>query len=179
MRVMQDVLSHMNAVDIAIVAITLLSGALGIYWGVIRQVLSIAGVLTGAVVAGRYSSLVAEPLMSFVTDAGLARGLGFALTFLAVSGLASLAASLLHHYAGLLFLRRLDHLLGGLLGALQGLLTCTVLMIGAAAFPYAGWSPALGASRFAPAVAALLGALVLRLLPESYHFAAQTMLGLP
>ena len=51
MRVMQDVLSHMNAVDIAIVAITLLSGALGIYWGVIRQVLSIAGVLTGAVVA--------------------------------------------------------------------------------------------------------------------------------
>jgi membrane protein required for colicin V production len=176
---MQNVLSDMNAIDVAIVVITLLSGALGIYWGVLRQVLSIVGVFAGVVVAGRYGPLAADALMSFVSDAALAQAIGFMLVFGAVSGIASLVASLLHRYAGLLFLGRLDHLLGGLLGTAQGLLVCVVLLLALAAFPNADWSPALGDSRFAAALGGGLGGPILRLLPESYRFAAQTMLGLP
>lgn len=169
----------MNGIDVAIVVIMLLSGALGIYWGALRQVLSIAGVCAAVVVAGRYGTLATDALMSFVSDAGMAQALGFVLVFGAVSGLVSLAASLLHRYLGLLFLGRLDHLFGGLLGMAQGLLICVVLLLAASAFPTAEWSPALGESRFAAAVAGIAGGPILRLLPESYRFAAQTMLGLP
>ena len=169
----------MNIIDIAIVVIVLFAGALGIYWGLIRQVLAIAGVIAGAVVAGRYGPIAAESLLSFISDSSLAQAIGFVLVFAAVSGAASLAASLLHHFVGLLFLGWLDHLLGGLLGVAQGLLVCAVLLVTAAAFPHTAWGQALGESRFAAVVAATAGPAVLPLLPEAYRFAAQTMFGLP
>jgi membrane protein required for colicin V production len=169
----------MNSIDIAIVVIVLLSGALGIYWGVIRQVLAIAGTLAGVVAAGRYGPQAAESLLSFLTDGALAQALGFVLVFAAVSGAASLAASLLHRFVGLLFLGWLDHLLGGLLGVAQGGLVCAALLLAAAAYPHAAWAQALSASRLAPPVVAAAGAALLPLLPEAYGFAAQTMLGLP
>lgn len=169
----------MNSIDIAIILVVLASGALGIYWGLIRLVLSIVGVLAGVVAAGRYGPLAAEALMSFVSDSSLAQALGFVLVFAAVSGAASLAASLLHELAGLLFLGWLDRLLGGLLGAAQGVLVCAALLVAAAAFPHEAWSPAIGASRLAPTVAAAAGGLVLSVLPETYRFAARTVLGLP
>ena len=172
-------MSFMNSVDVAIVIVILVSGALGIYWGVLRQVLAIGGVLAGAVTAGRYSHAVADSLMSFIADAGLARALGFSLIFVLVSGTVSLVASLMHRYAGLLFLESADHVVGGLLGALQGALICVTFVLAAAAFPHMAWSPALDASRFAGLLASVAAEPILSLLPESFRFAAQTMLGLP
>ncbi|HWQ13836.1 MAG TPA: CvpA family protein [Roseiflexaceae bacterium] len=169
----------MNSIDIAIIVIVLLSGALGLYWGLIRQVLSVAGVAAGVVAAGRYGPQAAEALLSFITDGALAQALGFVLVFAAVSGAASLAASLLHRFVGLLFLGWLDHLLGGVLGAAQGALVSAVLLLAAAAFPHPAWAEALGASRIAPTVVGAASAVLLPLLPETYHFAAQMMLGLP
>ncbi|MEN9934083.1 MAG: hypothetical protein RLZZ387_662 [Chloroflexota bacterium] len=169
----------MNSIDFAIVIVILLSGALGIYWGLIRQVLAVAGAVTGVVVAGRYAPVAAESLASFISDGSLAQALGFVLVFAAVSGAASLLASLIHELVGLSFLGWADHLLGGVLGVAQGVLVSAALLVAAATFPYPVWSQALSESRYASVVAAAAGPLVIGLLPESYRFAAQTMLGLP
>jgi membrane protein required for colicin V production len=160
------------------VVVLLLSGALGIYWGVLRQILSIAGVVAGVVLAGRYGPSAADSLASFVSDGTMAQGLGFLLVFAAVSGFVSLVASLLHELVGLLFLGWADHLLGGLLGLVQGFLVCAALLIAGVAFPHEAWAPAITSARLVPAVAAAGGGVVLALLPETYRFAAQTMLGL-
>lgn len=170
---------RMNTIDIAIVIVLLGSAALGVYWGVIRQVLSIAGVLAAVTAAGRYGPPAADSLLSFINDGALAQALGFLLVFLAVSGAVSLLASLLHELAGLLFLGWADHAIGGLLGLAQGLLVCTALLIVASAFPHGLWSPALGSSQLAPPLASVSGRMVLSLLPESYRFAAETMLRMP
>src|SRR5262245_49883444 len=110
----------MSSVDTTIIIVVLLSGALGIYWGFIRQVLSLAGLVAGLVFASRYSASVADALSSFVTNDALARVLGFAIVLIGVSAAASLLASLLRRFAGLLFLGWLDHLVGGVLGVFQG-----------------------------------------------------------
>src|SRR5262245_29306766 len=140
----------MSSVDTIIVVVILISGALGIYWGFIRQVLALAGLAAGLVFASRYSAGVADALSSFVTSDTLARVLGFGIVLIGVSAAASLLASLLRRFVGLLFLGWLDYLAGGLLGLLQGLVVCTIFLLAAATFPLALWTPAVADSQFAP-----------------------------
>lgn len=149
---------------------TLLIGAaafalLGIYWGLIRQVLALAGLLVGVAVAGRYGPQVADWLSSFLADPRLAGAIGFILVIVLVSSVASLIASVLHTFAGLLFLGWLDHLLGGLLGLLQALLAGAAILTVLAAFPQPAWSDLLAGSQLAGGLLRL-GGLFAPLLPD-------------
>ena len=168
----------MSSVDTFIVVVVLLSGALGIYWGFIRQVLALAGLVAGLVFASRYGASVADALSSFVANDTLARVLGFGIVLIGVSAAASLLASLLRRFVGLLFLGWLDHLAGGLLGLLQGLMVCTIVLLTAATFPLTLWAPAIADSQFAPVVVRVFSFL-LPLLPDAFHVAAQMTFGLP
>lgn len=168
----------MSRIDIIIVIVVLLSGALGIYWGFIRQVLSLAGLIAGLVFASRYGASVADALSSFIANDTLARVLGFGIVLIGVSAAVSLMASLLRRFVGLLFLGWLDHLAGGLLGLLQGLILCTIFVLAAATFPLALWAPSIADSQFAPALVRGFSFL-LPLLPASFHVAAQMTFGLP
>ena len=133
--------------------VLLIGGALftllGIYWGFIRQLLSVVGLLVGVGVAGRYGPNVAEWLSSFVADPRLAGALGFLLVLILVSSLASLVASVLRLFVGLLFLGWFDHLLGGLLGLLQAVLAGAAVLTVLVAFPQPGWSTAIAQSQLA------------------------------
>jgi membrane protein required for colicin V production len=168
----------MNSVDIIIIVVALLFGALGIYWGFIRQVLALAGLIAGVVFAGRYGASVADALSSFIASDALARLLGFVIVLLGVSAVASLLASLLHRFVGLLFLGWLDHLAGGLLGVVQGLMACTVFLLLAITFPLSFWASSVSGSQFAPVLVRTFGFL-LPLLPVSFHLAAQMTFGVP
>lgn len=168
----------MNSIDTIIVVVVLLFGALGIYWGVIRQMLAIVGLIAGVVLASRYGTAVADALSSFIRSDMLANALGFLIVLVAVNSIVSFLATLLRRFVGLLFLGWFDHLLGGLLGVFQGLLTCTVVLIVAATFPTGFWSLALAGSRFAPLLVSAFRFL-LQLLPESFRFAAQITFGVP
>jgi membrane protein required for colicin V production len=168
----------MNSVDIIIIIVVLLSGALGIYWGFIRQALAIAGLIAGVVFAGRYGANVADALSSFLSNDVLARSLGFVIVLVGVSAAASLLASLLRRFVGLLFLGWLDHLIGGMLGLLQGLLACTIFLLVAATFPLSLWASAVTDSQFAPVLVRSF-VFLLPLLPASFHLAAQMTFGIP
>ena len=168
----------MNSVDMFIIVVALVFGALGIYWGFIRQVLALAGLIAGIVFASRYGPDIADALSSFITNDMLARALGFIIVLVAVSSAASLLASLLHRFAGLLFLGSFDHLLGGLLGVLQGLMVCAILLLVAAASPVSFWAQALADSSLAPSLVRVFSFL-LPLLPDSFRFAAQLTFGIP
>lgn len=168
----------MNSIDTILIVVILLFGALGIYWGFIRQVLAFVGLIAGIVLASRYGTNVADALSSFISSETLTRALGFLIVLIAVSSAASLLATVLRRFIGLLFLGWLDHLLGGLLGLLQGLLSATIVLVVAATFPNALWSTALGDSQIAPALVRVFGVL-LQLLPESFRFAARITFGAP
>jgi len=166
----------MNVIDILVIALVLVSGVLGLYWGIIRQVLAIVGLLAGIALAGRYGVNVAEWLSSFVNDTRAADVLGFVAVFLGVTALVSLLASLLHRLAGLLFLGWADHAIGGVLGLLQGALMATVLIAVLAANPSEQVNAALRDSQYAGRVVQTFG-FALTLMPESVRTSAEIFFG--
>lgn len=139
----------MNGLDYAILIGMGLFFVLGLYWGLIRQILAIVGLIVGIIVAGRYGPAVAGWLSSFIADPLITGVLGFLGVLILVSSLASLVSSLLHTFAGLLFLGWLDHLLGGLLGLVQAGLAAAVLLVTMVAFPLPLWATAVAESSLA------------------------------
>lgn len=139
----------MNGLDVTFLFVMGLFFTLGLYWGIIRQVLAVVGLIVGIMVAGRYGATVADWLSSFVTDPVVAGALGFLGLVMLVSSIASFIASILHSFVGLLFLGWLDHLLGGLLGLLQAGIACAILVVAMVNFPLPLWRNAISDSRLA------------------------------
>jgi len=63
----------MTEVDLVLFVILGLFTILGLYWGIIRQVLAVVGFIVGFMLAGQYGNEVAVWLGSFITDPNLAR----------------------------------------------------------------------------------------------------------
>ena len=130
----------MNLLDILIGIILALAGIAGYYWGLVRQILALAGLAAGLAVAGRYGSDAADALISFTASRAVAK-VGGALTLLAlVSGSASLLASLLQLYVGLIVFGNLDHGLGAALGVVHAALLITALGQVIRAYPLEPWT---------------------------------------
>lgn len=166
----------MNNLDYAILIGSGLFFLLGLYWGLIRQILSIAGLVVGVMAAGRYGPDVAAWLSSFVADPVLAGAIGFLGVLLLVSALASLVASALRLFAGLLFLGWLDHLLGGLLGLVQAALAAAALLLAMVAFPLELWSDAVATSALAQPLLRV-GGVFGAVLPDFFRAALDAALG--
>lgn len=152
------------------------SAVLGLFWGIIRQVLAIVGLVAGIALASRYSPSVAEWLSSFISDNRAANVLGFVFIFIGTTTIVSLLASVLHRFAGLLFLGWADHLIGGILGAMQGAVMASVLIAVLAANQNEALSAALRSSQYAPQVMRAF-AFVLPLLPDSIRTSTQIFFG--
>jgi len=155
-----------NVLDIAILVILLFCTLMSLYWGVLRQLLALGGLVVGVLAARRYDQQATTLVSSAVQDnPELARLIGFVLVVLAVSLVVSVIASLLRLFVGLLFLGWLDHVLGGLLGFVQGLLLISVVLAVASALPNAGLGDEIEGSTLAP-LFGLPVRIVLPLLPE-------------
>ena len=166
----------MNNLDIALLIIGGLFVILGIYWGLIRQVLSLVGLIVGIVMAGRYGPAVAEWLSSFISDSAVTQVVGFIAVLLLVSAAASVIASVLRIFAGLLFLGWIDHLLGAILGLVQAILAGAAILIGLVTFPVPAWSAAIETSTLAGPLLRVGGVLT-ALLPEAFGAAVRAFLG--
>jgi membrane protein required for colicin V production len=166
----------MNTLDYTILIGGALFIILGIYWGLIRQVLSLVGLVVGVAMAGRYGPDVADWLSSFVADPVFAGAVGFIAVLMLVSAAASLVASLLRIFVGLLFLGWIDHLLGGVLGLFQAALAAAALLLGMATFPLPAWSEALEGSTLAEPLLRV-GGIFTPILPELFQSAIRTALG--
>jgi membrane protein required for colicin V production len=169
----------MGTTDTAILVIIGFCTLLGLYWGLIRQVLAVAGLLAGITLATLYERDLATIFSSVITNDTLGRAIAFVLIMLIVSGIASLIASLLRKLVGLIFLGWADHLIGGVLGLMQGVLVCSILLIIAAAMPNDLWSPLVNESQFAQAIVRASGGLLFSMLPESFHLASTMTFGIP
>lgn len=171
----------MSGIDITILAVVLFCGIMGLYWGIIRQVLAIVGFVAGLILAVTYERDVADLLSSWVTDDTVARIIAFIVIMLAVSGAVSLIASLLHKLAGLLFLGWVDHLAGAVLGLVQGAFICATVLIVGAAIPNPLWLPWIQSSAFAPSIVSATSVVLfgLGLMPESFQMASKVIFGLP
>ncbi len=161
----------MTGADTLILIILLVFAGLGLYWGFIRQILSFIGLIAGVLLAIRYGGAVAEWLSSFVSFQ-VAQSIGFLFVMIAVSSIASLIATVIRKFAGLLFLGWLDSLGGAVIGLIQGALACAIGLAVLAALPNDTIATFLGESSVAPGLIRLFSPLVSRL-PDVFRDAAQ------
>lgn len=148
---------------------------LGLYWGLIRQVLAVVGLVVGVIVAGRTSPEVTIWLSSFWPDPITAGAVAFFGILFLVSAIASLVASVLRVFIGLLFLGWLDHVLGALLGLIQATLAGAIMLMAMVTFPLPLWSDAVVTSVLAGRLLQI-AAPVSNLLPDLFGLAVEAAL---
>ena len=117
----------MNWLDIVIVVIVAVAIFLGLRIGIIKAVLSLAGLIAGIILAGRYYVPLSEQL-PFIPQASIAKIAAFAIILIGVMVIASILATLLKWTASVMMLGWVNHLGGAIFGLTIGALLCGALL---------------------------------------------------
>jgi membrane protein required for colicin V production len=117
----------MNWLDIAILIILGLFVFGGLKNGLIRTVCSLAGMVAGITLAGRYYVNLA-PALTFIPDLTIVNIAAFIIILVVILIGAMVLAAVLSNLAKAILLGWLNALLGGILGLTMGMVTISVLL---------------------------------------------------
>ena len=126
----------MNWLDMVILVLLIIPTVIGLRIGIIKAVVSLAGVIIGIILAGRYHVDLAEQL-TFISSASLANIVAFALILLGVMLIAAVVASVLKWITSMVLLGWVNRLGGAAFGFLMGAIFCSAVL--------AIWAKFLGA----------------------------------
>jgi membrane protein required for colicin V production len=137
----------MNWLDFVFVLILVATLVMGIVRGLVRQVIGLAAVILGLVLASLYYTGIAEIFQSFFRDRLVSNFLGFLVIFFAVLAAGALLGFFISKAmkGHLAFVNRF---FGGLFGFLKAILICGIIAFALAAFNIG--RPAVETSRLAP-----------------------------
>jgi len=153
----------MNWLDIVIIVAIAIPTFIGLRMGIIKASLSLAGLIVGVILAGRYYVLLSQQL-SFIPQAGVAKVVAFAIILIGIMVVASVLARLLKWAASVVMLGWVNQLGGAVFGFGLGAIFCGAIL--------AIWVKFLGAGAIAESglAAVLLDRfpMVLVLLPHEF-----------
>jgi membrane protein required for colicin V production len=138
----------MNWLDFFLLVILVLTVILGIFKGLVRQVIGLVAVVAGLVLASLYYEGAAGIFAAFIENTLLCNFLGFLLIFVVVL----IAGAILGHLITKAMkgpLALVNRLFGGVFGAVKGVLICGILVFALFSFQVA--KPALETSVLARA----------------------------
>ncbi|MGI9310491.1 MAG: CvpA family protein [bacterium] len=119
----------MNAVDLAIVAILLVSLLVGLFRGFVREVLSLAAWLVALWVAYQNATFAADYLAPYIAQPSLRVTAAFVIVFIAVLIVASLLGHLLCNLLAFAGIGGIDRSLGLAFGFARGLGVVAILLL--------------------------------------------------
>jgi|DewCreStandDraft_2_1066082.scaffolds.fasta_scaffold00307_20 membrane protein required for colicin V production len=140
----------MNWLDPVIVLVVAWFAVNAFRAGIIREVVTLIGLVVGIVAAGLYYDSLAQEVLLFIDNEVAARALGFVLLLGSLFLMGQLVAYLLRGLASLLMLGWADQLLGLAFGVLKGLLLVQALLILFVTYPQLGLDKAVEDSALAP-----------------------------
>ena len=117
----------MNWLDIVIIIAIAIATFLGLKIGIIKALLSLAGLIIGVILAGRYYVPLSEQL-SFIPQASVAKIAAFAIILIGVMIIAGVLAWLLKWVASVMMLGWVNRLGGAILGLVLGAIFCSALL---------------------------------------------------
>jgi len=161
----------MNWLDIAIIVAIAWFALAAFSAGILREVVTLAAVLGGAVLAGLFYRSLADDLRPF-TDERTATVIAFLIIFFSVAMMGQLVASLLKGAASAMMLGWLDHLLGGIFGLIKGLAVVELFFILFVTYPSWRLEDAIAGSSLAPFFLKTMP-LLLGLLPGEFRTAVE------
>ena len=154
----------MNWLDIVLVVVIGLATFIGLRKGIIRMALTLAGLVLGIFLAGRYYVPFSEHL-TLISSPTWAKVAAFAIIFIGVMVVAAVLARLLEKVASAILLGWANRLVGAILGFIVGAMFCGAVL--AIWSKYLGVSGAMADSRIAPLILDYFPR-VLALLPEEF-----------
>jgi len=117
----------MNWLDIVVIVVLAISTFLGLRTGIIKAVLSLAGLIVGVILAGLFYVPLSEQL-SFIPQAGVAEVVAFAIILIGVMVIAVVLARLLKWVTSVIMLNWVNHLGGAIFGLALGAIFCSALL---------------------------------------------------
>ena len=117
----------MSWLDIAIIVVIGIAAFVGLKNGIIKTVLTLAGVIVGVILAGLFYVALADRL-TFIPQETVARIAAFAIILIAVILIASIIAGVLKWFASIILLGWVNRLGGALLGLIMGAIFCGALL---------------------------------------------------
>jgi len=117
----------MNWLDIVIIVVLAISAFIGLRIGLIKAVLSLAGLIVGVILAGHYYVSFSEQL-SFISRTDVARIVAFAIILVGVMVICGIAAYLLKQAASVAMLGWVNRLGGAAFGLALGAISCSTLL---------------------------------------------------
>lgn len=153
----------MNPLDIVIIVALAIPTFTGLKLGLIKAVLSLAGVVIGVVVASNLYQPVAR-LLGFIPDENIANIVAFVVILLAVIIIATLLARLLKFLASVTMLGWVDHIGGAAFGFLLGTIFFSALLAASVKF----FGDSLATESFLAGIMLDKFPLVLALLPSQF-----------
>jgi len=118
----------MNWLNIVIIVALAISTFLGLRIGIIKAVLSLAGVIVGVVLAGQYYVALADVLPFFSETSNVAKVVAFAIILIVVMAIAAVAARFLKWAASVTMLGWVNQLGGAVFGLALGAIFCGALL---------------------------------------------------
>jgi len=118
----------MNWLNIVIIVALAISTFLGLRIGIIKAVLSLAGVIVGVVLAGQYYVALADVLPFFSETSNVAKVVAFAIILIVVMVIAAVAARFLKWAASVTMLGWVNQLGGAVFGLALGAIFCGALL---------------------------------------------------
>lgn len=117
----------MSWLDIVILVILAITTFTGLRRGLIKSVLSLAGLIIGIILAGRLYTYVAG-LLTFIQQEGIAEVVAFVLILVVVMIIAAVLASLLKWFASIVMLGWANYLGGAVFGLILGAISAGALL---------------------------------------------------
>ena len=117
----------MNWLDIVIIVNIAIPTLIGLRIGIIKTVLSLAGVIVGVILAGRYYVVLSEQL-TFIPQENLAKIAAFAIILIGVMIITGVLASVLKWIASVVLLGWVNRLGGAIFGFVLGAIFCSALL---------------------------------------------------
>ena len=117
-----------NFLDAGLGCVLVLFLARGLLRGMIRELAGLVGLLVAFVLAGRLYPQLTPHLGGVISDKDTAAVAAYVIVFMGVMILVTLCAVLLRRFMTLTFTAWFDHLLGGVVGAVKGLLLCAIAL---------------------------------------------------
>ena len=121
----------MTALDIAVIGVLVLSTAWGVWRGLVREVISLAGWIGAFLVANYLADPLANALPGSISNPDVRVIVAFVAIFVVTLTLATLVALMVSRALKASGLAGLDRTLGGLFGVARGLLIAIAFAIGA------------------------------------------------
>ncbi len=124
----------MNLLDIVLASIIGFCLIRGIFRGLIKELSSIIGVVSGFYAAYSYYPLIAKFLKRWIADTGYANILACLILFLGIYIGISIAGVLIKYLMNIVFLGWTDRICGLIFGTLKGVLIVSVIVVMLTAF---------------------------------------------